>query len=110
MTPNPDYEGSDPRCAFLRRTCLRGVLVGSFVDPKCREEASQPLDEPEEKKCKFYGVTVREGESVTAYARAPAGAGGCVSEQRTCKDGELTGSFTEPTCRVASLPVAASPF
>ena len=85
-TPNPGYQGSNPRCAYVRRTCLRGVLVGSFIDPRCRDD-SPPLEDL------VAGV-----------------GGGCVSEQRICKNGELTGSFTEPTCRVASLPVAASPF
>ncbi len=59
--------------------------------------------------CKFFFRTVREGQSVTAYKSRFAGEKeACVSEQRTCRGGTLTGSFSEPTCRVGSLPVLTS--
>jgi hypothetical protein len=46
---------------------------------------------------------VAHGATVTTYQSASVPAGSqCVSEQRTCTNGALSGSFTSPTCAVTA--------
>jgi hypothetical protein len=53
--------------------------------------------------CTFNGTSIASGASVTAYAAAsvPFGAS-CASEQRTCNDGALSGSFAFSACTAAA--------
>ncbi|OGG56667.1 hypothetical protein A3D71_03455 [Candidatus Kaiserbacteria bacterium RIFCSPHIGHO2_02_FULL_55_20] len=59
--------------------------------------------------CTFNGSTVAHGASVTAYqtSSVPYGSS-CVSENRTCNSGTLSGSYIYGSCSVAAqLPPAA---
>lgn len=60
-----------------------------------------PVDpvNPESPTCSFNGNTYKEGESITAflYSSVPAGQF-CQSEQRVCKEGSFTGSYSYATC------------
>src|SRR3989338_7210150 len=49
--------------------------------------------------CTFNGQTIPSGTSVTAYQSATATQ--CVSEQRTCNNGTLSGSYTNSSCTVS---------
>ena len=52
--------------------------------------------------CTFNGQTVAHGASVTAYQASSVPAGNqCISEQRTCNNGTLTGSYINSSCTVA---------
>lgn len=72
------------------RTCINGVLNGSYPYNYCGVQ------------CSFHGVTVEPQASVTAYQsdNVPPGQT-CQSEQRTCSNGALTGSYAFPACTVA---------
>ena len=51
--------------------------------------------------CTFNGQTIGDGQTVTAYQSSSAAYGGtCNYEQRTCRDGTLSGSYTASTCTV----------
>jgi hypothetical protein len=53
--------------------------------------------------CTFNGQVVPPGQSVTAYhdSSEPYGSS-CVSEQRTCTNGQLTGTYAFASCAVAA--------
>jgi hypothetical protein len=89
-------------CAGETRTCVNGLLTGSFGASSC--EAQPPAN------CSFGGQVVAHGGQVTAYAQpsVPYGAG-CQAETRTCWNGGLSGSFGYGGCSVqppASCTVA----
>lgn len=49
--------------------------------------------------CAFNGTTIAHGQSVTAYQSASVPAGqSCVSEQRVCANGALSGSYAYESC------------
>ena len=53
--------------------------------------------------CTWSGGTVANGSSVAAYQSSSVAYGSqCVFEQRTCTNGTLSGSYTNPSCSVAS--------
>ena len=53
--------------------------------------------------CTFNNQTIASGSSVTVYQSSSVPAGQqCVSQQRTCTNGTLSGSFTNSSCVVAS--------
>jgi peptidoglycan hydrolase-like protein with peptidoglycan-binding domain len=68
---------------------------------------AQPAD------CILNGTTVASGRTTTAYQNASVPFGQqCVSEQRTCSNGTLSGSYTNTSCAVQAqtyptMPVVA---
>ncbi len=51
--------------------------------------------------CTFNSQTVASGSSVTAYQASSVSAGSqCVSQNRTCTNGTLSGSYTNASCTV----------
>ncbi|MBY0553965.1 hypothetical protein K2P97_05520 [bacterium] len=51
--------------------------------------------------CQFNGVTIENGNAITAYLNSSEAAGGtCVSEQRICTDGILSGEYQYSSCAV----------
>ncbi len=59
--------------------------------------------------CSFNGSTVTSGAAVTAYqASSVANGQTCVSESRTCTNGQLSGSYTYSTCSVQNTSAATS--
>ena len=92
---------SGQSCFSQTRTCVNGTLSGSYTNASC--SANAPAS------CAFNGQTVASGSSVTAYQAATVSSGQtCVSQQRTCTNGTLTGSYLYAACSVqtASSPTA----
>lgn len=81
-------------CAAENRTCTNGNLSGSFAFASC--SPSSPAA------CLFNGQTVSSGQSVLAYEKSSVAAGEkCVSQNRTCIVGNLSGTFAYSSCTVA---------
>jgi hypothetical protein len=81
------------KCEYQDRLCTSGVLSGSYTSTSCT--TLPPAS------CTFDGKTIPHGARVTAYQSASVPAGQrCVSENRLCLNGTLTGSFVNSTCAV----------
>src|SRR5579871_793527 len=65
-------------------------------------DASHPdADASKDAPCSFDGHEVASGASVTAYEAKSVDPGSvCVSQQRTCHDGALSGTFAYDSCSV----------
>jgi peptidoglycan hydrolase-like protein with peptidoglycan-binding domain len=88
-------------CVSETRGCQNGALSGSYANSSCTIASPQP--------CTFNGSSVADSSSVTAYQASSVAAGSsCVSEQRTCSNGTLSGSYTNAVCAVAAAPAPAS--
>jgi hypothetical protein len=83
------------QCVSQTRTCSNGALSGSYTNAACTVTSDLS--------CSFGGQTVANGTSVIAY-QAPSVPFGskCVSQTRTCNNGALSGTFTNPSCAVAA--------
>ena len=88
-------------CTGQTRTCTNGTLSGDAPNNKasCIPTAAQS--------CTFNGQTVANGASVTAYQSSSGSQ--CVSEQRTCTNGALSGSYTNASCSVSIGTVTSEP-
>lgn len=82
-------------CEKETRVCTNGILSGTYQSAACTE--SQPAA------CTFNGQTIPHGTAVTAYQSAfvPSGQT-CATEQRTCTNGTLSGTFTYGTCTIGA--------
>ena len=80
-------------CSSQVRSCLNGVLSGSYLFDNCLVE--QP------KSCSFNGQEMNDGRVVVAYqsSSVPSGSS-CKSEVRLCTNGILSGSYDQPNCSV----------
>lgn len=77
------------------RVCNDGTLSGTFAFGSCNEDAP--------KMCKFNGLDIAHGASVTAFSKpSVAYDQTCesVSEERICTDGDLSGTFPMANCNV----------
>ncbi len=81
-------EGQSEQCVSQERTCMNGLLSGSFQYAEC-------VTPKEPNSCLFNGMTIAHGQSVNAYLN---GNGTCESEERVCDDGVLSGSYKFGTC------------
>lgn len=80
-------------CQAETRTCSDGVLSGSNSFASCSVDVA--------KSCLFNGQTVAHGQVVTAFQNSTQAYGSqCVSEQRTCTDGVMSGSYQYGSCNV----------
>lgn len=80
-------------CSAELRTCNSGNLSGSNAYSSCR--VSDPVT------CAFNSFSIAHGNSVTAYSAASVDYGSsCLSEQRLCSNGVLSGSNAYPSCQV----------
>lgn len=85
--------GYGQSCVAEARTCDNGVLSGSNTYASCSVEAPQA--------CLFNGQTVAHGQSVAAFQNSTQAFGTqCVSEQRTCENGVMSGSYQYGSCNV----------
>tara|TARA_A100001015_G_scaffold7987_1_gene9847 strand:+ start:1711 stop:4413 length:2703 start_codon:yes stop_codon:yes gene_type:complete len=81
--------GSD--CISETRSCDNGFLSGSYAFGSCTVAAAAS--------CNFNGQTIQSGSSVTAYQAASVSYGNnCVSQNRTCNNGFLSGSYNHSSC------------
>lgn len=88
-------------CTQESRTCNNGVLSGGYTFSSCT--IGQPQN------CSFNGVTVNHNQSIIAFAAEHVAYGqSCVSESRTCTNGQLSGSMTATACVVDAAPPARS--
>lgn len=82
-------------CAEEVRVCNNGKLSGSYSYAACNvaREAS----------CLFDGKTISHGSTVKAYRNSSMAYGqACVSENRLCLNGELSGSYGYSNCSVGA--------
>src|SRR5262249_21384292 len=79
----------------LFQNCTDNYKIDT-VNPEQLAVASIPV-------CTFNGQVVPEGQSVTAYhdSSEPFGST-CSSEQRTCTNGQLSGTYAFASCAVAA--------
>ena len=82
-------------CTSQSRTCSNGTLSGGYTNSSCSVAGAQS--------CSFNGATVNDGQSVTAYQAASVAYGSsCTTENRTCFNGSLSGSYSFGSCSVQS--------
>lgn len=75
------------------RTCNNGVLTGSAQYSSCNSNSPRA--------CLFNGVTLDHGDTVTAFLESTSQYGGqCRSEDRTCNDGTLSGTYQFSACNI----------
>lgn len=83
-------------CTSQSRTCNNGSLSGSYTNQSCSVSpcASCPLP---------WGGSINHGQSATAYqsASVPCGSS-CNSQNRTCNNGSLSGSYSNASCSVGA--------
>jgi hypothetical protein len=80
-------------CVSESRVCNNGELSGSFSYASCNVAAPAA--------CLFNGQTIAHGSAVKAYQNSSVAYGGtCSSEDRTCNNGVLSGSFSYASCNV----------
>lgn len=79
-------------CKSEIRICKDGVLSGSYNFTSCSISAAAA--------CLFNGLTIKHGETTVAYLNsAPPFGTNCVSENRVCNNGKLSGSYTFGNCK-----------
>jgi hypothetical protein len=89
-------------CVSEQRTCdSAGHLSGSYTATSCTVAAPAS--------CTLDGSTIPHGETVPAYKDKTVPFGGsCQSEERTCNNGTLSGSYAYSSCTIE--PAAACTF
>ncbi len=79
-------------CTSQTRTCTNGVLSRTYAFSSC--EVALPLN------CTFNGQTVLHSTSVRAFRTAARDRNGrCRSQDRTCTNGSLSGSYLYNSCQ-----------
>jgi hypothetical protein len=81
-------------CLSETRTCHNGFLTGSFTASSC--VVAPPAN------CTLNGQTILDGTSSPLVYESPTVPFGsvCNSQYRICSNGNLSGSFTAPSCTV----------
>ncbi len=78
-------------CLSQVETCTNGVLSGSYTFPSC--SVNPPAS------CTFNGQTIAHGQTVTASQASTVPYGqSCSSENRTCNNGTLSGTYAFSSC------------
>ncbi len=89
------------RVRFSKATNLANLPVvgASVIDPSIPMDPTDPgTDTPT---CTFNGISYSEGQNVLAFQNSTAPFGeSCLSENRVCSSGILSGSFSYATCSV----------
>lgn len=84
-------------CQSQSRTCTHGTLVGNAIYSFAACSVGPAVN------CTFKETPVTHGSSITAYQSATVPFGNqCVSQQRTCSNGTLSGSYAESVCTAAT--------
>jgi hypothetical protein len=80
-------------CTSETQTCTNGALSGSYSYAAC--DVGAPVS------CLFNGQTIASGTSISTYSTSTVPYGQtCVSQTRTCTNGQLSGSATFASCKV----------
>jgi peptidoglycan hydrolase-like protein with peptidoglycan-binding domain len=108
------YYGSLTQSAVKKFQCAQSIVCSGSpfttgwgsVAPKTRAVIATLTclpPPPPTMSCTWNGQTIPNGSSVTAYQSSSVLAGQmCTSEQRTCTNGILNGSYSYPSCTVQS--------
>lgn len=82
-------------CTSQSRTCNNGTLSGTYTFGSCTVGTPNS--------CLFNGQTIAHGQSAIAYQTSGVVYGQtCASQNRTCNNGTLSGSYTFGSCTVGS--------
>jgi hypothetical protein len=96
--------GCGESCSSQERVCNDGQLTGSYSHQQCQEQACGSCRLP-------WGGEIAHAQVVTAYAEASVSCDGqCRSEERTCRDGTLTGNYPAQSCTVATCGTCSLPW
>ncbi len=80
-------------CSSQDRVCNNGSLSGTYTFGSCNVDAPAA--------CLFNGQTVAHGATVKGYQTSSVAFGQtCVSQDRTCSNGVLSGSYSYGACNV----------
>lgn len=91
-------EPSGGTCVSEQRLCTDGILAGEYQYSSCAVNQAAS--------CLFNGQTLAHGETVLAYNTTNIEIGEeCSSEERTCNDGVMSGSFQYASCNI-NLPAS----
>lgn len=78
-------------CISQVRQCLNGVMSGFYPQTACTPGTAL--------NCQFNGRTLTSGETVTAFQTSTVPYGNtCGSQIRTCRNGQLDGSYNYSSC------------
>lgn len=78
-------------CAMENRTCVNGILQGSFAFPSCVPNAPAS--------CMFNGTALAHMERAVAYSSSTVPYGStCESQEIICDNGRLSGMYRYGTC------------
>lgn len=78
-------------CVMESRACSNGALSGSYNYSSCLPAAPNV--------CKFNGQDIAHGQVIKAFQNSSVKFGNeCVSEDRTCSNGTLSGSYNYSNC------------
>lgn len=95
--------GKDPGIPTADTPCEQNDVAIRFTPPS---SSSNPRPPVVLATCTWDGATIASGASVTAYQSSSVVHGQtCTSQQRTCTDGTLSGTYANTTCTVAAAPV-----
>ena len=84
------------QCVSEQRTCANGTLSGSYTNASCAAGSATS--------CFFSGQNINSGSSVTAYQSDVVSTGKiCKSQQRTCSNGKLSGTYVYSSCSVGTV-------
>ncbi|MDG2196786.1 MAG: Ig-like domain-containing protein, partial [SAR324 cluster bacterium] len=82
-------------CVSEVRSCANGELSGSYNFESCTAAAAAS--------CELNGQTIDHGDYVTVFSSATVPFGSsCVSEIRSCTNGDLSGSYSFESCTAAA--------
>lgn len=97
-------------CQSQSRTCNDGTLSGSYTNQSCSVSGCASCTTP-------WGTTVPHGDgaldwnTVTAFQSASVPFGeSCVSENRSCNNGTLSGSYVHQSCSVGGAANCTAPW
>ena len=94
---------AESACIAQLRTCVNGVLSGSFQYASCSLN-STPTILSTSASCSFGGQIIADGASATAYQNPAVEYGSqCVSEQRACTNASLSGTYQYSSCSVDAI-------
>lgn len=87
-------------CERVKRVCIDGVLSGSASYSSCTVGSARG--------CVINGRTINHNQSIRVFQSSSVASGQvCVSEQRTCVNGYLNGSYINFSCEV-NAPISCS--
>lgn len=87
---------SGQSCQYEDRVCSGGAFTGSYQYSSCSPNGGAAA-------CLFNGRTIVSGTSVKAYLNSSVAFGlTCVSQDRVCTNGVLSGSYNYENCNVGS--------